>query len=353
MTGHSLFTESHWPAAGGGHNIKKNHLTRKYCRCLVHVSNSPKLLLKMISSAGVRAVLGNFDGIHKGHRTLLEGLVLRAKRDGSSSVVVTFNPHPAEFFAKSSTFKKIDTPLIQQAILSDLGIDGLLQLPFDASLAAMSPGDFIEKILCSMPLKEIAVGKDFRFGQGRAGDGAMLSDIGMRRGFEVRIIEPVGVGHKVVSSSLIRHLLSDVGDVVTVSDFLNRPFLLQGLVVKGDQIGRQIGFPTANIGHISQVIPRAGVYSGRMRVRAAIGSNLRSEDWYPCVVNIGIRPTIADSDAKTRVEAHAYDIGATLNLYGEPVEIEFHKRLRDERRFDSLEMLKTQIKLDIDDAKRF
>jgi len=317
----------------------------------VHVYNCPKLLIKNNQIQNVRVALGNFDGIHRGHRSLIKGLVARAKQDGSSSVVVTFNPHPAQFFCKSVGFRKIDNLLIQQTILTDLGVDALLELPFDAALSAMSPEDFIENILGSLPLTEITVGRDFRFGHGRAGDSKLLIKIGTKQGFTVNLVDPVTVDGHLVSSSHIRHLLAETGDVVAARKFLMRPFLMHGVVVQGDQLGRKLGIPTANLSDISQVIPKSGVYSGRMRVHASIAAVLRPNDWFGCVINIGSRPTVNSVNSEIRVEVHAYDVAESLNLYGETLEVEFYKRLREEQKFASVEQLVTQIRRDIDLAR--
>ncbi len=317
----------------------------------MHVFKCPKLLIKNTQIKSAHVALGNFDGIHRGHRLLIESLVSRAKSARSSSIAVTFNPHPAQFFSKSAGFKKIDTPLIQKTILADLGVDALLELPFDATLAAMNPDDFIDNVLGQLPLKDVTVGRDFRFGRGRAGDSKALEDIGAKRGFSVHLVDPVTAEGSVVSSSHIRHLIAEIGDMAAATNFLMRPFLLHGVVIHGDQLGRKLGFPTANLSEIIQVVPKSGVYSGRMRVRSEMTSALRPDDWWNCVINIGHRPTVTASHSELRVEVHAYDVTHDLNLYGESLEVEFHKRLREELRFASLEQLKIQIRQDIQDAR--
>jgi riboflavin kinase/FMN adenylyltransferase len=318
--------------------------------------------MKIMKTPGVRVALGNFDGIHLGHRDLLDGLVQRCRSDGSSSVVVTFNPHPAQFFSqlqglqgadkKIPDFKKIDSASIQRSVLAGLGIDAMLELPFDTALASMTAKAFVEDVLCSMPLKEITVGRDFRFGRGREGDSRILNEIGAKRGFEVHLVNPVSIAGQVVSSSFIRHLLVAKGDVVTARAFLTRPFQLEGAVVKGSQLGRKIGFPTANVSGIHQLTPQSGVYSGRMRVSSDISSNLRVNDWFACVVNIGVRPTVVDTDSEIKIEVHAYDTSTTLNLYGETLIIEFYERIRDEQKFATLDQLAEQIRRDIAVARR-
>jgi len=304
-----------------------------------------------MGSRPVRLVLGNFDGVHKGHRELISRLVKRAAVGAESSVVVTFDPHPADFFGRGGGLKKIDSPGIKRRLLAALGVTGLLELTFNAELAALSGEDFIQNILEVFPLKEVVVGQDFRFGKERSGSVELLAARGRSHGFEVTVMDAVTINGAVVSSSLVRKLLSEEGDVTSVTAMLERPFSLQGKVIQGNQLGRTIGFPTANVSGISQIIPKIGVYAGRIKVLSERSSGVRPNDFMPCVINIGLRPTV-NSGSDIRVEAHVYDAGGqSLDLYGETVELEFTKRLRDEKRFENLEALKAQISKDIENAK--
>lgn len=304
-----------------------------------------------MGSHPVRLVLGNFDGVHKGHRELISRLVKRAQEGAESSVVVTFDPHPAEFFGRGGGFKKIDTPAIKRRLLGALGVTGLLELSFNAELAALSGEDFIRDILDVFPLKEVIVGPDFRFGRDRTGSVELLAAHGRARGFEVTVMDPVAINGAVASSSVVRKLLSEDGDVAGAAAMLERPFCLHGKVVQGNQLGRTIGFPTANISGINQIIPKIGVYSGRIKITSEHSPGIRSNDFMPCVINIGLRPTV-NTGSDIRVEAHIYDSpGQSPDLYEEFVELEFIKRLRDEKRFENLEALKAQISKDIESAQ--
>ena len=319
----------------------------------MHIANDPKILIKLIGERPVRLALGNFDGVHQGHRKLIRGLVDRATHGDEASIVVTFVPHPAQYFGRNGGIKKIDTPLIQRRCLRDLSVTGILELNFNAELASMSGEDFIDKILCGFNLLEIAVGSDFRFGRNRCGGVDLLKAEGLRRGFSITVMETVEIEGVVASSSRVRTLLSEQGDVAMAAKVLGRPFSLIGRVQKGDQIGRQLGFPTANLSDIHQVIPKTGVYSGTLKVLRELSSELVAEEPMPCVVNIGVRPTV-DAGNHTQVEAHVYDnecSTANLDLYGETVEIQFLKRLRDEQKFENIEALKRQISKDIDAAR--
>lgn len=316
-------------------------------------ANRSTLLLKIIGPKPVRLAIGNFDGVHVGHRRLISDLVARAEAEGQSSVVMCFYPHPSQFFGKNSDFKKIDTESIQRRIFTELGVTGLLELPFDAELAELTANQFLDLLIESLPIKEVIVGNDFKFGKNRVGNIELLSEHGRAHGYTVNVIEKMCVNGVVASSSLVRLLLARDGDVGAAARILGRSFCLQGVVVKGDQVGRTIGFPTANIGGILQIIPKNGVYSARMKVVREPPQTGIEEAWLPCVVNIGARPTIqSKTSVDRRVEAHVYDAnGTNLDIYDRAVEVEFIKYLRDEKRFDGLETLKNQIAVDITQAR--
>ena len=318
----------------------------------MHVANSPEILNKLLCGRPVRLALGNFDGVHLGHRALISRLVKSASEHGEACVVVTFSPHPAQFFGSKSDFGKIDSPRVRHRILAGLGVAGLLELTFDQSLANMTGEEFIRDVLARLPLRDVSVGRDFRFGKNRSGDVELLESFGRGHGFRVSIIDPVSVDGETASSSRIRSHIVSNGDVAGAAKILGRPFCLEGTVVKGDQIGRTIGFPTANLSTIRQIIPKDGVYAGSLMVVNDVSAQMRPSDLMPCVINIGVRPTVSSGLPERRVEAHIYDVnGSGVNLYDEIVEIQFLKRLRDEKRFESLEALKAQIAKDIADAK--
>ena len=317
----------------------------------MHVVKSLEILNNILHSEPVFLAIGNFDGVHAGHRALIKGLVARSKASGAHPVVMTFSPHPAQFFGRSAGFKKIDTPSIQREYLEQLGIHALLELPFGQDMARMTGEEFIRGLSGGIKLRELTVGSDFRFGKDRACQIDHLRGFASTFGFEIHIQDLTMASEKPVSSSLIRSLIAEAGELGLVARYLGRNFRLQGVVVAGDQVGRKLGFPTANLKITDQIIPRSGVYSGRFRVARPTGGAWGESDWYACVMNIGVRPTVS-ATSDLRVEAHAYNAGSGLDLYGETLDVEFVGKIRDEMRFSGIEALKQQIANDIATAKK-
>jgi len=291
--------------------------------------------------------LGNFDGIHRGHHKVLRP-ILPASLAGVfqnfkiHSTVVSFQPHPRQFFTGQS--KQLLTPIEEKVrILADFGIDQLVLLPFDRQLAALTPEEFVEKILISqLQVKKVSVGADFRFGKDRSGDVRSLQKIAALFGVETAIASLENSQSAVrISSSLIRQGLKN-GEIDLVNDMLGRNYSLVGTVVSGKKIGRTIGFPTANLKlPESKLIPRQGVYA----VRAASDSDLES---IPGVMNIGYRPTVSGSK-ELSVEVHLLDWSG--DLYDRTLSVELIQFLRTETKFSSLEALKSQIALDCQAAR--
>lgn len=283
--------------------------------------------------------LGNFDGIHQGHQTVLRPIIAPDRSSGGiHPSVVSFSPHPREFFTGGKL--RLLTPIAEKAeILSNLGIEQLILLPFDRDLASLSPQQFVEQILVQqLQATEISVGLDFRFGYQRKGSGQDLKRIANGFGIEVHLNtlkEYCDRDNRAVrvSSSLIRQALSK-GDIDTASRMLDRPYSLLGKVVKGQQLGRTIGFPTANLQlPPEKYLPRYGVYSvdaflEQTRVKG--------------VMNIGCRPTVA-GEAPT-IEVHLLDWSG--DLYDRTLKVNLLKFLRPEQKFDSIEALKQQITKD-------
>jgi|LakMenEpi03Aug12_release.lakeMendotaPanAssembly.Ray.scaffolds.fasta_scaffold40880_2 riboflavin kinase/FMN adenylyltransferase len=318
----------------------------------MHVFNSIESLTKVIGVKSLNMALGNFDGVHLGHQRLIKVMVESAKLQSRQSVVVTFDPHPLQYFGKSQDFKKIDSPTIRRSVLASLGVDALLELKFDEGLAHLSAENFLQMLAATGSLRQISVGVDFRFGKGRLGDVQYLSQFCEENGIEAIIVEPVHVGDLVASSSQVRNWLRQ-GDVESAAVMLGRSFMLRGAVVHGQKVGRTIGFPTANISCHDQLIPGAGVYAGTLRVVSELSSQLLGNNDFPCVINIGSRPTLAaDSKKETTVEAHIFAPHGDFDLYEQTVELKFISRLRDEKKFADLEALKRQIAMDIETAKK-
>lgn len=295
--------------------------------------------------------LGNFDGIHLGHQKVLQP-ILQAFTQASKpsyATVVTFNPHPQEFFSGQS--RQLLTPLPEKIkLLEQLGVEQLVLLPFDRELAALSPQQFVENILVEkLQATKISVGKDFRFGNKRAGTAIDLSEIASKFGIEVAIAtlqtraEEQNEAKPIrISSSLIRQALAE-GDIETANRMLGRAHTLTGEVVKGQQLGRTIGFPTANL-QVSPIklLPRYGVYCTRVFIEENNQSSI------PGVMNIGCRPTVA-GDAPT-IEVHLLDWQG--DLYGKTLTVSLEKFLRPEQKFSSLDALKAQITSDRDLARK-
>ena len=298
--------------------------------------------------AGTRSVItiGTYDGIHRGHRAVIEQVRSHAARLGARSVVVTFDPHPASVVRPESC-PKLLTDLNQKLeLLESTGVDATVVVPFDEARARESAEEFVELVLVAMlGTRAVVVGEDFHFGRHREGNVALLREIGSRRDFEVFPIELVeradGVSEPVSSTSIRRALAG--GNVETAAQLLGRPFEARGPVVQGDQRGRLIGFPTANVEVSSQIcLPADGVYAG-WYIR---GNGER----HACAMNLGRRPTFYEHADVSLLEAHLIDFAG--DLYGEPARVQFTHFLRGERKFDGIDSIRTQLKQDVEHARQ-
>lgn len=286
--------------------------------------------------------LGNFDGVHQGHQIVMAP-VARPQLGESPlvSTVVTFDPHPREFF--SGDRRPLLTPLEEkEQHLEAFGIEQLVLLPFTADLARMSPQAFVEEILIAqLQAQRISIGADFCFGRDRSGTATALQAIATPYGCEVQITPLHCQDTKRVSSSGIRQALA-AGEVAIAATALGRPYSLHGVVVQGQQLGRTIGFPTANLqvpNH--KLLPRYGVY--RVRVTSDEGLSHRTG-----VMNIGCRPTVSGTPQPT-IEVHILDWSG--NLYGQKLTVHLEKFIRPEQKFPSLDALKAQIEADCQGAR--
>lgn len=291
--------------------------------------------------------IGVFDGVHLGHAALLRRLVEAARADRVDPVVVTFWPHPRAVLGGDPP-PMINTLDHRVALLRRMGLAGVVVLRFDADVAAWTPEEFVERVLVSgLRASRVIVGEDHRFGRGRAGDVPLLTSLGEAHGF---VVEPlplvVSTGGERASSTAVRDALRQ-GDLDRAARLLGRPVSVMGRVVPGDQRGRTIGFPTANLDLGAALRPPPGVYAVRARVvsRAVRGEDPDDVDGplLPAVANIGRRPTVVTS-SEDLVEVHLLEGGA--DLYGRDLEASFIERLRDEQRFESLDALRAQIARD-------
>jgi riboflavin kinase/FMN adenylyltransferase len=314
----------------------------------VWVTSSPTTVLTPTAVA-----LGNFDGIHQGHQQVIQPVLSfseSVKRlDRIHATVVTFHPHPQEFFTKQS--RLLLTPLIEKAAqLNVLGVEQLVLLSFDQALASLGPEEFVEKILLKqLKATKVSIGADFCFGRQRSGNAETLKVIAAKYGIAVSIAPLKNLDHDRISSSAIRHALQQ-GDIMRANQLLGRPYRLIGKVIQGKQLGRTIGFPTANLQlPPDKFLPCSGVYAVRVH-RCDRGSevDLSAVPTLRGVMNIGYRPTV-DGTTQT-IEVHLFDW--SIDLYDQTLVVNLEAFLRSEQKFSSLDALKTQIQADCDAARR-
>lgn len=289
-------------------------------------------------TAPLHLALGVFDGVHVGHRAVIEAARQQVESHGGNCVVVTFDPHPIRVLAPERAPRQLLASLDHKArLLEKIHVDALLALPFTREFAQISATDFIESLVRHQHVATIAVGEDWRFGKGREGDVSFLRRIGEKLGFQVIALPPVMHQGERISSTRIRQSIRD-GAMANAAEMLGRPYGIEGLVVKGQQLGRTLGFPTANIALGEEQLPPDGVW--------AVRGHGDGHAWQG-VANLGNRPTV---DGLTRVfEVHLFDHDS--DLYGKMLEVEFVKHLRPEQKFPSLDALREQITKDVTDAR--
>jgi riboflavin kinase/FMN adenylyltransferase len=297
------------------------------------------------SRAGSVVVIGNFDGVHRGHRAVVQATIAEAQKAGLDARALTFHPHPQQVLGRGArpALTRIERKL---ALLARMGIEVVVE-PFTHELAALSPREFAERILCQkLSAKTVLVGENFRFGHGRSGDFAELSRLGERFGFAARAQTLAGDAEGLFSSTRIREALAR-GDLAAAERCLGRPHSLSGVVIRGDGRGRTIGIPTANLSQIVEVLPPQGVYSCLVDQESSTGPEAGApRALAQAVVNIGVRPTV---EAGFAVEAHLLDFDG--DLYGARLRLHFVSRLRDELKFRDLSSLGQQIQRDIAGAR--
>lgn len=285
--------------------------------------------------------VGTFDGVHRGHRDVIEKLVRRARTLKVGSVLVTFEPHPMEVVNPMAAPLLLTLHDEKLEVLAETGLDYVAVIPFTAALAAYSAEDFVELVLrrC-FRLRELLIGYDHGFGRQRAGNVSVLRSLGERDGFKVDVVDPVATAEGLsVSSTSIRRAVAG-GDLTRAADALGRPYSVSGKVVRGAQRGRTVGFPTINLGppRPRKLLPPEGVYA--VRVQTPSGP-------FGGMMNLGPRPTFGDTG--TSLEVHLFD--ANADLYGEYVRIDFVARLRETRKFASAEQLTKQLTHDEREAR--
>ncbi len=289
---------------------------------------------------GSALTIGNFDGVHVGHQQLIVQVRKRAKIMGLSSIVMTFDPHPLRVLSGKKTPPFITLNDQKLELISELGVDYVLCIPFSLKMASMEPEDFVRILLVDkLKLKELIVGYDYVFGKNRRGNYALLQQLGKEYGFSVDQFHPVMVNEAIVSSTRIRDLVKS-GQVWEVRPLLGRFYRVSGQVIPGRKRGGPLlGFPTANILLQDELFPKTGVYAVWVELSGRV---------YAAVANIGYNPTFGND--LLSVEVHIFDF--TENIYDQPIKVHFVQRLRSEIKFSGLEDLKTQIRQDCELAKK-
>ena len=288
--------------------------------------------------------IGTFDGVHVGHRALIARSLDHARRHGSVPSVLTWDRHPAVTLRPDKAPPQLTTPERKVELLAETGIDQLVVLEFDKTLSQWSPEEFVRKILVEgMGTGAVFVGRGWRFGHRASGDVEVLSVLGDELGFEVEAVALAEVEGGPASSTRVREALG-AGDMALVRALLGRPFDIDGRVEKGDRRGTALGWPTANVAvDYGYAHPPRGVYAGRARA---------GDNWWAAAINVGVNPTFGGEPGRTPITVEAYLLGFEGDLYDQTLRIEFHERLRDERRFDDVGELSEQISRDVEETRR-
>lgn len=292
-----------------------------------------------LAPRGSVVCIGAFDGVHRGHRAVVGNVRERAAALKLDAIAVSFDPIPRAFFSRGA-LPQLTSPTEKVGLLLDAGVERVLLLRFDADLAAMPADDFIRRVLVSrLRAREVWVGENFRFGHARSGDFDVLKRAGKIEGFDARSIDAVAHDGACISSSRIRTLLA-ASDFANANRLLGRAFAIGGHVVYGQQLGRKLGYPTANLRLGSRVSPAQGIFAVRVH---GVGDGSM-----PAVASLGMRPTVDGTEPL--LEAHLFDFDG--DLYGKKIQVEFVEKLRDEEKFDSLDVMVQQIHRDAARARK-
>lgn len=284
--------------------------------------------------------IGNFDGVHAGHREIMRRVVSMARKNGWKPSVLTFDPHPAKVVAPERAPKLLTSPEERAALMAEEGIEQVLILPFDAAFSQMGGDEFVERIVVGkLGARAVLVGDNFHFGKGQAGHTDRLQELGRQLGFETEILRPIWRRGRMVSSSEVRKLVRE-GKVSLAARLLERPIVLRGVVVTGRGVGSKQTVPTLNLKTDAEVLPATGVYITGT-------TDLVSGRRWPSITNIGYRPTFGGEDLSIETFLLAPLVGDTPT----EIQVKFCRRVRDERKFESPEALKSQILKDVGRAK--
>ncbi len=284
--------------------------------------------------------IGVFDGVHLGHQAVISTSARHAQEAGGTPVVITFDPHPAKILRPDKAPRLLTATQHKIALIRDLGVAHLLVIKFDREFADTPPEEFVRRLVeHSKPLREICVGHEWSFGKNRAGNLALLQNLGTEFHFDVVGITPVEANGAVVSSTAIRRAV-ETGALDRAAEMLGREYTILGTVERGAQLGRKLGFPTANLSAHSEQFPPNGVYAAEAKLD---GATFRG------VANLGVRPTVSGEKPQRLLELHLFDLHE--DIYGADVEVRFSRYLRSEKKFDSVEELAAQIVRDVEQAR--
>ena len=284
--------------------------------------------------------IGVFDGVHLGHQAVISAATSHTRAAEGTPVVMTFDPHPLKVLRPQYAPHLLTATQHKIALIRDLGVEHLLVINFDRKFAATSPEEFVEELVThSRPLREICVGHEWSFGKNRRGNLDLLKRLGAQFDFSVVGVQPVTVNGEVVSSTAIRQAV-EKGDFAKAAEMLGREYTILGTVTRGDNLGKKIGFPTANLSAHSEQFPPNGVYLAEAWINGVS---------YHGVINLGYRPTVSSGKSERVLEIYLLDFNR--DIYGEDIEVRFVRHLRPERKFESLESLAQQIELDVRRAR--
>jgi riboflavin kinase/FMN adenylyltransferase len=285
--------------------------------------------------------IGVFDGVHRGHQAVISTSADHAAASNGTPVVVTFDPHPEKVLRPQAAPHLLSATEHKIALIRALGVEHLLIITFDKQFAATEPEDFVRKLVIhSKPLREICVGHEWSFGKNRRGNLDLLKKLGAKFNFDVVGIPPVKINGAVVSSTAIRQAI-EKGDWAKAAEMLGREYTILGTVTRGDNLGKKIGFPTANLSAHSEQFPPNGVYVAEARIDGEL---------YRGVINLGVRPTVSSGKSERVLEIHLFDFNR--DIYGHDVEVRFLKFLRSEKKFQDLDTLVQQIRQDVEQARQ-
>jgi riboflavin kinase/FMN adenylyltransferase len=285
--------------------------------------------------------IGVFDGLHIGHQAVIGRALESSRQTGGNAVVVTFDPHPVRVLRPEKAPRLLTSTRHKVKLIEKLGVDAVLLLDFTLEFSRTPPETFIEKLVrASNRLSQICVGQEWTFGADRSGSIRLLEEMAPKLGFQVVSVPPVLVGDRVISSTLIRSAV-ECGDLESAAKYLGRDFTILGTVTEGRQLGRRLGFPTANLRAHNELFPPNGVYAAKAWFR---------ENEYGGIVNIGVRPTIENETGERILELHLFDFDQ--QIYGEDVEVAFLEYLRPEHKFSGVEELQAQIQRDAEKARQ-